>query len=197
MNFYEYLGVDQNASKDDIHKAFRKLAKQKHPDHNSKESAFWEMVELNVIRDTLLHDAKRLEYNQSLKDGTATGLNTSQSPFPSKGKKRHILYKSVKSFFTYRCKTCGLEMSSTWRGYCLKHYLEITGQIDNPDFIFEYGEQKYQWAEPTTGNDDTTHENRKEHPVQVKPWQIFVYTAFIVIISVYIVVIASQFLVIK
>jgi len=37
-NYYDVLGVDKNASKDDIKKAFRKLSKKWHPDLHTKDS---------------------------------------------------------------------------------------------------------------------------------------------------------------
>ena len=38
-DYYKTLGVDKNASDEEIKRAFRKLAKQYHPDINKEEGA--------------------------------------------------------------------------------------------------------------------------------------------------------------
>lgn len=143
MNFYEYLQVSPSASSQEIHKAFRKMAKLKHPDVNQKDSAFWDMVELNIIRDTLLNPEKRTIYDRSLNgDNHET---TSIYHHTRDTQQNTNVFHKIKQFFTYRCKVCGIEMHSTWNGYCLHHYLEQTDQMDNPDGIFEYAGIKYKW----------------------------------------------------
>lgn len=53
---YEILGVDRNATQEEIHDAFRKKAKETHPDVNNSPDAEKEMAELNeayrVLRDS-------------------------------------------------------------------------------------------------------------------------------------------------
>ena len=57
-DYYEILGITRNASKDDIKKAFRKLAHKHHPDKGGKESEF---KELNEAYQILSDDKKRAE----------------------------------------------------------------------------------------------------------------------------------------
>lgn len=60
-DFYEILGVTKGASKDEIKKAYRKLAHQHHPDKNKGEDA--KFKEINEAYQTLSDDKKRSEYD--------------------------------------------------------------------------------------------------------------------------------------
>src|SRR3989344_740323 len=60
-DYYEILGIDKKASKDDIKKAFRKLAHQYHPDKKGgNEAKFKEVSEAYAV---LSDDKKRAEYD--------------------------------------------------------------------------------------------------------------------------------------
>jgi molecular chaperone DnaJ len=60
-DYYQTLGIEKNASKDDIKKAFRKLAHQYHPDKKGgNESKF---KEVNEAYGILSDDKKRAEYD--------------------------------------------------------------------------------------------------------------------------------------
>lgn len=62
-DYYEVLGVARNASQDDIKKAFRKLAFQCHPDHNSDDGASERFKELNEAYQVLIDPGKRTSYD--------------------------------------------------------------------------------------------------------------------------------------
>lgn len=59
-DYYEILGVDKKASKEDIKKAFRKLAHKYHPDKGGDEIKF---KEINEAYQTLSDDKKRAQYD--------------------------------------------------------------------------------------------------------------------------------------
>lgn len=74
QDFYETLGVAENATQDDIKKQFRKLAKKYHPDRNKGDKAAEsKFKELSEAYDTLGDSAKRKEYDQMRKYGAFAG----------------------------------------------------------------------------------------------------------------------------
>lgn len=64
-DYYEILGVDRKASKEEIKKAYRKLALQHHPDRNpdNKESEA-KFKEASEAAEVLLDDNKKSRYDQ-------------------------------------------------------------------------------------------------------------------------------------
>jgi len=64
-NYYKILEVDRNSSKDDIKLAFRKLARQYHPDSNIGNNNFTEiMQDINDAYSILRDETKRAKYNR-------------------------------------------------------------------------------------------------------------------------------------
>src|SRR3989338_10480934 len=61
-DYYKTLGVSRDATKDDIKKAFRKLAHQYHPDKGTGDEA--KFKEVNEAYQVLSNDEKRKQYDQ-------------------------------------------------------------------------------------------------------------------------------------
>ena len=76
-DFYKVLGVDEKASKEEIKRAYRKLAQQYHPDANKgDETAERRFKEISEAHSILSNDEKRKEYDELRRYAGAGG-----SPF--------------------------------------------------------------------------------------------------------------------
>jgi len=69
IDYYKALGVDKNATQEDIKKAYRKLARQSHPDLNPNDKeAHKKFQQLNEANEVLSDPEKRKKYDQYGKD---------------------------------------------------------------------------------------------------------------------------------
>src|SRR3954469_7992909 len=69
VDYYKILGVDKNASEEEIKKAYRKLARKYHPDLNPNDKeAHRKFQEINEANEVLSDPEKRKKYDQYGKD---------------------------------------------------------------------------------------------------------------------------------
>lgn len=79
---YKTLGVSKNASEDEIKKAYRKLARQYHPDRNpGDQEAEEKFKEISAAHDVLSDPEKRKEYDAGPAFGGFGGFGGGQGPF--------------------------------------------------------------------------------------------------------------------
>lgn len=87
-DYYEVLGIDKGAGAEDIKKAYRKLAKESHPDlHPNDKTAEERFKEITEAYEVLSDDDKRARYDQFGFDGPNMGQNPfgGGSPFGGAG----------------------------------------------------------------------------------------------------------------
>lgn len=81
-DYYEVLGVDKNASDDEIKKAYRRLAVKHHPDQGGNEEKFKEVGEAyEVLKD----EKKRQRYDQFGHAGVGSSAASDGNPFAGFG----------------------------------------------------------------------------------------------------------------
>jgi molecular chaperone DnaJ len=79
-DYYKILGVERRASRDDIRKAYRKLARKYHPDINpGNKEAENKFKDLSVAYDVLSDEKKRKLYDEFGEAGLAAGFDAEKA----------------------------------------------------------------------------------------------------------------------
>lgn len=68
MDYYKILGISKNATQDEIKKAYRKLARQHHPDTNPGPESHKKFQQINEANEVLSDPEKRKKYDKYGKD---------------------------------------------------------------------------------------------------------------------------------
>ncbi len=81
-DYYEVLGVSKNATEEDIKRAYRKKAKECHPDlHPDDKEAVERFKELNEANEVLMDKDKRARYDQFGFNDPMAGMGGGGNPF--------------------------------------------------------------------------------------------------------------------
>ena len=129
-DYYKILGVEKNATKEEIKKAYKKLAKQYHPDVNKDGGSTEKFKEINEAASVLGDDEKRAQYDQfgtTYDKFTGHGFDFSDFGFDSGGFEsfdfEDIFDRFFGAGFGFGPKTRGRRAR---RGADLRYDMEIT-----------------------------------------------------------------------
>ena len=132
-NYYDILGVSKKASSDEIKSAYRRLAKQYHPDlHPGDAAAAEKFKEINEAYEVLSDADKKARYDQYGFAGVDPNFNPDEWVM---GCKSSDIRRSSALFGEYMPITStqpiGLSDMSVQQGHCTMYASEVV----NPDSV--------------------------------------------------------------
>ena len=119
-DYYEVLGIVRTASDDEIKKAFRRLAKQYHPDANKEQGAEARFIEINEAYEVLSDAQKRAAYDRYGHAGVGSAAGAGFGDFSN--------FSSINDLFeTFFASAAGSQRrTGTQRGADIRYELTIT-----------------------------------------------------------------------
>ncbi len=123
-DYYEVLGVSRTATEDEVKKAFRRLAKQYHPDANKEAEAEGRFIEINEAYEVLSDTQKRAAYDRYGHAGLGNGAGAGAG-FNDFGSFTNI-NDLFETFFAGTAGGSTQRRSTTQRGADLRYDLTIT-----------------------------------------------------------------------
>jgi len=122
-DYYEVLGVPRTAGSEEIKKAFRRLARQYHPDVNKSPAAESQFKEINEAYEVLSDQQKRAAYDRFGHAGISGSVGGG-SPFdPFAGVGFGDIFDTFESFFSGMTGTSGRKRPQ--RGADLRYTLTL------------------------------------------------------------------------
>jgi molecular chaperone DnaJ len=131
-DYYDILGVSKNATKDEVKKAYKKLAKKHHPDVSKDSGSTEKFKEINEAASILGDDEKRSQYDQfgdadAFKRASGSGgFNASDFGFDFGGSSSFDFGDVFDRFFSGGFGGFGGRRRGPSRGADLRYDMEIT-----------------------------------------------------------------------
>jgi molecular chaperone DnaJ len=116
-DYYEVLGVDRGASPEEIKRAFRRLAREHHPDVNKDDHAAERFKDINEAYQVLSDPERRAQYDQ---------FGTTQPSGPARGGEGFGPFEDIFDMFFGRRSGAGTARDEAERGADLRYDLELT-----------------------------------------------------------------------
>ena len=126
-DYYKILGVSKSATKEDIKKAYKTLAKKYHPDVNKDPEATSKFKEINEAAAVLGDDVKRDQYDKyGTADESSRGFNYSGFGYDSDSDSDSSDYEDIFAYVNSFLGGFGPRRRGPRNGDSLRYDIEIT-----------------------------------------------------------------------
>lgn len=126
-NYYDILGVNKNASDDEIKKAYRNLARKYHPDINKEKDAEAKFKEISQAYEILGDSQKKSNYDQyGSEDGKPFGSSSGSGGFGGFGGSEDIFGDIFSEFFGGGASSKNQKKSYAEKGADLRYKTELS-----------------------------------------------------------------------